>query len=324
MCRLTSLGIALALMLALATPAFGQEPAVHVVQRGENLFRIALRYGVTVDVLAATNNLSNPRLIHVGQRLVIPQVNRATPSHTSRVHIVQAGENLYRIARRYGVTTEVLAAANGIINASRIYTGQRLLIPGRTGSPLSPATSTPSPRAYTVRRGDTLSAIALRYSVSIWALVQANDIRNPSLIYVGQVLRIPGGANPTPPSPPDTGHPSGRWIDIDLSAQRLTAYQDSKPVRSALVSTGLSRTPTPLGQYRIYVKYASASMSGPGYHVSNVPYVMYFYRGYSIHGTYWHNSFGRRMSHGCVNLPTSEARWLYNWASVGTLVKIHQ
>jgi LysM repeat protein len=323
--RLTSLGVTLVLMLALATPAFGQEPAVHVVQRGENLFRIALRYGVTVDVLAATNNLSNPRLIRVGQRLVIPQGTRPTPSRTSRVHIVQAGENLYRIARRYGVTTKALAVTNGIVNTSRIYVGQRLVIPGQTGSPLPPATSTPSSHTYTVRRGDTLSAIALRYGVSIWALVQANGVRNPSLIYPGQVLRIPRGASPAPSSPPaTTGHPSGRWIDIDLSAQRLTAYQGNKPVRSTLVSTGLSRTPTPRGQYRIYVKYASASMSGPGYHVPNVPYVMYFYRSYSIHGTYWHNNFGRRMSHGCVNLPTSEARWLYKWASVGTLVKIHQ
>jgi LysM repeat protein len=310
-------------MLALATPAFGQEPTVHVVQRGENLFRIALRYGVTVDVLAATNSLSNPRLIHVGQRLVIPKVARPTSSRTSRVHIVQAGENLYRIARHYGVTTKALAAANGIVNTSRIYVGQRLVIPGRTDSPLPPATSAASARAYTVRRGDTLTAVALRYGVSVWALVQTNGIRNPSLIYPGQVLRIPRGTSPAPPSSPTTGHVSGRWIDIDLSAQRLTAYQGNKQVRSTLVSTGLSRTPTPPGQYRIYVKYASASMSGPGYHVPNVPYVMYFYRGYSIHGTYWHSSFGRRMSHGCVNLPTSEARWLYNWASVGTLVKIH-
>jgi lipoprotein-anchoring transpeptidase ErfK/SrfK len=174
-----------------------------------------------------------------------------------------------------------------------------------------------------VRRGDTLSAIALRYGVSVWALVQANGIRNPSLIYPGQVLRISSGPTPARPSPSSTGNPSGRWIDIDLSAQRVTAYQGSTPVRSTLVSTGLPRTPTPVGQYRIYVKYASASMSGPGYHYPNVPYVMYFYRSYSFHGTYWHSNFGRQMSHGCVNMPTSEARWLFNWASVGTLVKVH-
>jgi lipoprotein-anchoring transpeptidase ErfK/SrfK len=94
-------------------------------------------------------------------------------------------------------------------------------------------------------------------------------------------------------------------------------------VRSSLVSTGLPRTPTVTGSYRIYAKYASSTMSGPGYYLPNVPYAMYFYRGYSIHGTYWHSNFGHPMSHGCVNMLTSEAQWLYNWASVGTLVKVH-
>ena len=326
--RVLSLGIALVLCLAMATPVLAQGSVTHVVQRGENLYRIALRHGVTVGALAAANNLSNPRLIYVGQRLVIPTASgptRPTASRTS-LHVVQRGENLFRIALHYGVTVNALAAANGIVNTNRIYVGQRLVIPGRAALPSAPAAPAPSARIYTVRRGDTLSAIALRYGVSVWAMVQANGIRNPSLIYAGQVLRIPRGASPAPPTspaPPSTGNPRGRWIDIDLSAQRITAYQGSTPVRSTLVSTGLPRTPTPTGQYRIYVKYASASMSGSGYSLANVPYVMYFYRGYSLHGTYWHSNFGHPMSHGCVNLPTSEARWLYSWASVGTLVKIH-
>jgi lipoprotein-anchoring transpeptidase ErfK/SrfK len=64
-------------------------------------------------------------------------------------------------------------------------------------------------------------------------------------------------------------------------------------------------------------------MTGPGYYLPNVPYTMYFYRGYGLHGTYWHANFGRPMSHGCVNLPTYEAQWLFNWAPVGTLVNVH-
>jgi lipoprotein-anchoring transpeptidase ErfK/SrfK len=94
-------------------------------------------------------------------------------------------------------------------------------------------------------------------------------------------------------------------------------------VRSTLVSTGLPRTPTPTGQYRIYAKYAYDDMAGPGYYLRGVPHVMYFHRNYSLHGTYWHSDFGRPMSHGCINLPKSEAQWFYSWASVGTLVKIH-
>jgi len=110
---------------------------------------------------------------------------------------------------------------------------------------------------------------------------------------------------------------------VDLTHQTLTAYVGQTPVRTTLVSTGLPRTPTPAGQYPIWTKLRYDDMSGPGYYLRNVPYVMYFYRGYGLHGTYWHNNFGRPMSHGCINLPTPEAEWLFNWAEVGTLVNIH-
>ena len=237
------------------------------------------------------------------------------------VHVVRRGENLFRISLRYGVSMDAIAAANGILNPHHIYAGQRLIIP--TGSTAPPSSQPPSTGTYVVRPGDTLFRIALRHGVSLWDLARANGIQNPSLIYVGQVLRIPSGSAPAPLSPAPAPAHAGRWIDVDLSAQRLTAYEGNVPVRTIVVSTGLPRTPTPVGQYRIYVKYLYDDMAGPGYYLPNVPFVMYFYRGYSLHGTYWHNNFGRPMSHGCVNLPTSEARWLYNWASVGTLVNIH-
>ncbi len=318
--KVFALSMTLALILALAAPVFAQGTVVHVVQRGENLFRIGLHYGVTVNALAAANGLSSANRIYVGQRLVIPTVPTGG-STTSGVHVVQRGENLFRIALRYGMTAQALAAANGIANVNHVYVGQRLAIPSG-GSVPAPVQPTPSGQTYTVRRGDMLSRIALRYGVSAWALAQTNGIRNPSFIYIGQVLRIPSGGSPAPqlPSPAPTG---GRWIDVNLSTQRVTAYAGNTPVRSTLASTGLPSTPTPTGRYRIYVKYASTLMSGPGYYLPSVPYTMYFYRGYGLHGTYWHSNFGRRMSHGCINLPTSEAGWLYNWASVGTLVNIH-
>ena len=77
-----------------------------------------------------------------------------------------------------------------------------------------------------------------------------------------------------------------------------------------------------LGDYSIYVKYVADDMSGPGYFLPQVPYTMYFYAGYAIHGTYWHNAFGRPMSHGCVNLPVGESQWFFDWAQVGTPVRV--
>lgn len=114
-----------------------------------------------------------------------------------------------------------------------------------------------------------------------------------------------------------------RWIDIDLSDQMLYAYIGENIVNSFLVSTGTWRTPTVIGEFHIWVKYRYADMRGPGYYLPDVPYTMYFYKGYGIHGTYWHDNFGTPMSHGCVNMRTPEAGWLFDFASVGTLVNVH-
>jgi lipoprotein-anchoring transpeptidase ErfK/SrfK len=128
-------------------------------------------------------------------------------------------------------------------------------------------------------------------------------------------------AIPTPATPPEIQET--RWIDVDLTHQALTAYENGVPVRSFLVSTGLPQTPTPTGQFRIWIKLLVDDMEGADYYIEDVPYVMYFYRGYGLHGVTWHGNFGHPMSHGCVNLPTDEAEWLFNWAEVGTLVNVH-
>ena len=130
---------------------------------------------------------------------------------------------------------------------------------------------------------------------------------------------------PLPTDTPDVYMDTGRvrWIDVNLSQQMVYAYEGDTIVASFLVSTGVPAFPTVTGQYRIYIKLVSTLMSGDGYYLPNVPYTMYFYRGYGLHGTYWHNNFGHPMSHGCVNMYTPDAEWLFYWASVGTLVNIH-
>ena len=114
-----------------------------------------------------------------------------------------------------------------------------------------------------------------------------------------------------------------RWIDVNLSEQHVYAYEGDVVVNSFLASTGVAQTPTVTGKYKIYVKVRIQDMSGPGYYLRDVPWVMFFYDEYGFHGTYWHNNFGTPMSRGCVNLTIDDAAWLYNWASVGTVVNIH-
>ena len=108
-----------------------------------------------------------------------------------------------------------------------------------------------------------------------------------------------------------------------MTTQTVTAYQGWTPVYTARTSTGTWATPTVVGTFHIYAKYVSTTMSGPGYYLTNVPHTMYFYRGYAIHGTYWHNNFGTPMSHGCVNMYTPDAEWMFYFSSVVTLVNIH-
>jgi lipoprotein-anchoring transpeptidase ErfK/SrfK len=169
-----------------------------------------------------------------------------------------------------------------------------------------------------------LGLIARMYGVTMDDIVALNNIADPDLIYPGQELIIPaaGEYTPTQAEAPAAPRSSGKSIVVDTSTQRIYAYENGVLVRSHLVSTGRSATPTVLGDYEIYVKLRADDMSGPDYFLPDVPYTMYFYQGYAIHGTYWHNSFGRPMSHGCVNLPTAEAEWFFNFASVGTLVRV--
>jgi lipoprotein-anchoring transpeptidase ErfK/SrfK len=89
------------------------------------------------------------------------------------------------------------------------------------------------------------------------------------------------------------------------------------------ISSGRSNTPTVTGRVKVVRNYKSQRMSGAGYHKPGVPWVMYFYSGYAIHGAYWHNNFGNPMSHGCVNMRVEESEMLYDWAPQGTEVYVH-
>jgi lipoprotein-anchoring transpeptidase ErfK/SrfK len=148
----------------------------------------------------------------------------------------------------------------------------------------------------------------------------------PGTMAMEIIVDTPTSAVPTYSPPKEQIASSGngsRWIDVDLTNQRVSAYEGDVVVNSFIVSTGTWLTPTVTGKYKIYVKIRSGNMHGPGYFLPDVPYIMYFHNGYGLHGTYWHNNFGTPMSHGCVNLRTEEAGWLFNWASVGTVVNVH-
>jgi lipoprotein-anchoring transpeptidase ErfK/SrfK len=247
-----------------------------------------------------------------------------------------------------------IQAANNIIGTT-VYAGQRLVIPASNAPVPTPAPTEPAPTPaseptapveptpipaeppaspetviHVVQQGETLFTIGLRYGLQ-WTTIQAANGLVDTRIYVGQRLVIPanGSAVPIPaPEPPPLQGPvagmTGKYFLVDLSEQRLYAFEGEQMVRTTLISSGRWPYPTVTGTFSVYLRYKAARMRGPGYDLANVPFTMYFYKGYGLHGTYWHNNFGTPMSHGCVNMPTPEAEWAYYWSDYGTPVIVQQ
>ncbi|MBI5653630.1 MAG: LysM peptidoglycan-binding domain-containing protein [Chloroflexi bacterium] len=265
--------------------------------------------------------------------LATPRAAAASPNFV----VVRWGDTLAGIAARAGVSLDALLRVNAIPNPNFVYAGQRLVIPGSAPAPAKPA---PTGNVYVVNPGDTLGTIAARFGTTLTLLMRANGLANPNFVYVGQRLNVPGKSAPAPapqpapapaplpipgtsPAPPS----NGRWIDVNISKQTITAYESSTPLKSVLVSTGLAWYPTPAGRFKVYTKIPAQTMSGgvgaDRYYLPGVPWVMYFTGAYAIHGTYWHRNFGQPMSHGCVNLSIEDAKWFYEFAAVGTPVVSH-
>jgi lipoprotein-anchoring transpeptidase ErfK/SrfK len=114
-----------------------------------------------------------------------------------------------------------------------------------------------------------------------------------------------------------------RWIEINVSTQRLIAWEGGTPIYAIIVSTGTDEHPTLIGSFAVQSKHRTARMQGDDYDVPDVPFVMYYDGNYGIHGAYWHYSFGTPVSHGCVNVAVDHAEWLFNWATIGTPVVVH-
>ncbi len=111
-----------------------------------------------------------------------------------------------------------------------------------------------------------------------------------------------------------------KWIHVNLSQQTLVAYEGDKPVFVTLVSSGKKGYEPPTGFFNIVRKHVTITMDGPDpidkwYEVQEVPWTMYYYHSYALHGTYWHNDFGTPRSHGCTNLAPLDAKWIFKWTT---------
>ena len=143
-------------------------------------------------------------------------------------------------------------------------------------------------------------------------------------LFPSQALANPALANSIAQRIDNLKRSTRYWIEIDLSEQHLFAWEGGNRVFSTTISSGKAKTPTYPGIFNIQRKYPQDRMRGADYDIPDVPNVLYFDRGYALHGAYWHDNFGTPISHGCINLPLEDAQWLYDWTAIGTDVVIHK
>lgn len=167
------------------------ETVFYTVQRGDTLSEIASRYGTSVQELVDINNIANPNLIYPGETIRVATNSSIHGSETRGtgdiIYTVQRGNTLSQIASAYGVTVSHIVEINNIQNPNLIYPGEKLRITESSNTNLNPVIQN---NYYTVQRGDTLFGIARRYGVTVQYLVNLNGIRNPNLIYAGQLLKV--------------------------------------------------------------------------------------------------------------------------------------
>ena len=309
---------------ALATPvSTNKNDNVYTVRLGETLVEVAYRFDTNLATLRALNNLEEDELIWSGRKLTVP------PETGLVAYTVQQGDTLHALASKFRTPLVKLVEYNHVSPSQRLIPGMQFLVPAAEENLL--ASELP---VHTVQSGENLGTIAEQYDTSAQGIARINNLDAPNDWRPGQKLVIPpmslhermGQA----PKGEDGYHQlalkdfptfTEKWIDVDLSEQRVVAYEGMRPVESFVISSGRNGTPTVTGVFRIWAKVPAQRMTGGSraagdyYDLPGVPWVQYFYQDYSFHGTYWHNSFGRPMSHGCINMRSPEARWLYEWAS---------
>lgn len=162
----------------------------YTVKSGDTLWAISQKYGIKVSELAKINNIVNPNMIYPGQILKIKKdLNIESTTNTTEVivYVVKKGDTLWGISQKYRISLNKIVTDNNIKNPNLIYPGQKLKIVKTNGNNSS---NTNNKYVYVVRRGDTLTQIAKIYNVSVNYLVNKNNIKNPNLIYPGQIITI--------------------------------------------------------------------------------------------------------------------------------------
>ena len=221
---------------ALGIRATGSVPATYTVKRGDTVWAIAQRFGLRTRDVLAWNGLTSSSVIHPGQVLTLrapaAKKAKAAPAPAEKpaaTYTVKRGDTVWAIAQRHARSVDEVLSANRLTRSSIIYPGQKLVIPGSSGAS-APAEKAPAKQAtapvtkkaqatHTVRKGDTVWAIATRAGISVQAMLDANGLSRSSIIYPGQKLVVPGGAA-SASTGSSSGSGSATTTKLDAEQQR--------------------------------------------------------------------------------------------------------
>jgi LysM repeat protein len=228
--------------------------ATHTVAKGESLWSISHKYGITIDELTAANQLAKTASLHLGQKLTVPAKAAATGTgpvgDSSNSYTVASGDTLGSVARKQGTSAAALRTANNL-KGDTLRIGQKLVIPGNTSAvstdsaTSAPAAAVPSARpapqasdaTHTVVPGDSLGSIARKHGVRVGDLATLNNITDPAKIRVGQTLKLPVGAKPISAKTPKTkpAAPAATSAEPAAIATPATPVSPVTPVQTMAV-----------------------------------------------------------------------------------------
>ena len=337
--------VLLALLAGIVLPATLYRPAaalsgipsdpggrLHIVARGDDFASIAAQGVFPAQALRELNGLAPDHELWVGQPLQLPAPEPTGDSLTSvnQYHRVLLGETLHRIANQYGLHPVELAHLNRMSPNEVLYTGQQIRVPSAgMWARLQESGYMAQFETYRLQETDTLDSVALLYQVSAESLRMFNALEPAAFPQPGTQLTIP--ARPVaPPFGLDPVSPSGlgqivrvkeRWLEVDLGARRLIAYEGMTPVRRLTILNGGAEATTATGLFRIWAKTARQDMSRhltsnlDLAHLDSVPWVQYFYQDFAIHGAFWDVAPDASSDNGNVLLSEEEAAWLYEWTT---------
>lgn len=278
--------------------------APYTIQGGDTLSAIAARSNTTVQAILAINPGVIPERLFIGQVICIPQAQPQPPQATCPIgtspYEIKSGDTLASIAVRFNTTVQAIISANPDIVPERLYVGQIICVT----QPKTPEPSCPTMNYYVIQRGDTLTAIARIFNVSLQGLLNSNPGINPNALYVGQVICIPVAPSPV-------------QITVSIGAKRLSLYRQGRLVKTYPVATGKPATPTPTGNFTIVNKQVNpGGPFGTRWMGLSKPH-------YGIHGNNNPASIGTAASNGCIRMYNEDVNELFNQVPVGAAVSIY-